>query len=158
MHIPTFNDLLKIQLAYIPETGIFYRVLKNNKYKQIGTIQWDGYIRIYFNHRRHYAHVLAWRYMTGEWPKYTIDHIDRNKSNNAWNNLRDIPQTDNNFNTGIKSNNTSGFIGVSFIKSTGKWQARGWLNKRCRNLGMFDTPEKAHEAVIKFKQSIGADV
>lgn len=36
----------------------------------------------------------------GSWPKYTIDHIDRNKLNNRIENLRDVTQSVNNSNTG----------------------------------------------------------
>jgi len=41
---------------------------------------------------------LCWLVYTGNWPSYTVDHIDRNSLNNKWQNLRDIKQSDNNKN------------------------------------------------------------
>jgi hypothetical protein len=46
----------------------------------------------------------------------------------------------------IKSNNTSGFKGVSFHKGTGKWQARITFNEVEYPLGYFDTAEEAAAA------------
>jgi hypothetical protein len=43
---------------------------------------------------------LCWLVYTGDWPKNTIDHIDRDSLNNKWDNLRDVPQSINNQNKG----------------------------------------------------------
>lgn len=51
------------------------------------------------------------------------DHIDHNTFNNQKSNLRQCNQQENMQNSGLKSNNTSGVIGVSFQKNTGKWIA-----------------------------------
>jgi hypothetical protein len=57
------------------------------------------------------------------------------------------------------SNNTSGFVGVSFDKHSNKWIAVITINKKYHNLGRFDTPEEANEArliVLKEYKEIGA--
>lgn len=41
---------------------------------------------------------LCWLVQTGDWPKNTIDHIDRDSLNNKWDNLRDVTQCENNQN------------------------------------------------------------
>lgn len=46
------------------------------------------------------------------------------------------------------ANNTSGFRGVSFHKRTGKWQAYISVNRKQFHIGLYDTPEEAHEAYI----------
>lgn len=43
---------------------------------------------------------ICWLCMTGDWPKHTIDHIDRDGTNNKWDNLRDVTQSENNKNKG----------------------------------------------------------
>lgn len=51
------------------------------------------------------------------------DHIDHNTFNNRKSNLRICSQNKNLQNTGLRSDNSSGVIGVSFNKNTNKWFA-----------------------------------
>lgn len=75
-----------------------------------------------------------------------IDHIDGNGLNNDIENLRAATRSQNLQNTGKKKNNTSGFKGVVWHKQAQKWQARTWHEGKSHYLGLFDTPEAAHEA------------
>jgi len=50
--------------------------------------------------------------------------------------------------SGSRSDNSSGFIGVSMIRRTGKWQARKTVNGKRISLGIFSSPEEAHAARI----------
>ncbi len=52
-----------------------------------------------------------------------VDHIDKNKSNNMFNNLRWCTSSENNRNTTIRKDNTSGFKGVSFVERHNTWKA-----------------------------------
>lgn len=79
-------------------------------------------------------------------PPCDVDHVNNNGLDNRKLNLRLATRSQNAFNTKIKSSNTSGYKGVSFCKLTGKWVARIRLDGTYKNLGRFDTPEKAHEA------------
>lgn len=83
-----------------------------------------------------------------------IDHIDRNKINCRKHNLRTVNDTQNAINKGIKSNNTSGKVGVSWNKDSNKWESYITVNKKRIHLGMFDCFEEAEkvrvEAEIKY--------
>ncbi|MDD0156969.1 HNH endonuclease signature motif containing protein, partial [Shigella flexneri] len=67
--------------------------------KVAGTISY-GYNAINIDGVRYFAHRLAWLYVYGEWPKQEIDHIDRNRRNNAISNLRDVSRVVNALNVG----------------------------------------------------------
>lgn len=46
----------------------------------------------------YYSSRLAWLYMTGSWPKDQIDHINRIKDDDRWENLREANQSQNSYN------------------------------------------------------------
>ena len=75
-----------------------------------------------------------------------VDHINHNKLDNRKENLRVCTQHQNSMNKSMCSNNTSGVIGVYLDKSNNKWYAQIHRNKKCVNLGSFDTIEEATEA------------
>lgn len=129
---------LRANYIYNPETGLFVR--KARPWRTCGTVRKDGYVVINWNYKLHLAHRMAWLYVYGEWPTQEIDHIDRNPTNNAISNLRDVPRWFNKLNVDPQSNNTSGYIGIDRFE--GRWRAR------CceEHLGLFATLEEAVQA------------
>jgi hypothetical protein len=84
--------------------------------------------------------------MTGEWPSAEIDHIDKNKLNNAWNNLRAASRAQNLTNVAARS--ATGFKGVYWDKRRKKWKSHITHNRKTINLGRFNSPEAAHAAYM----------
>ena len=148
------QDELKRQLHYDAHTGIFTRLSTNSKNIKIGdvagSITENGYVVIFVSYKRYRAHRLAWLYMTGSFPKNQIDHIDGNKSNNSFSNLREATNQRNLRNRDINANNKSGFRGVSWSKHAEKWIAHAMSKGKRKNLGYFDTAEAASKAFEKF--------
>jgi len=141
-------------LDYNPKTGEFVwktsRPGKAQKGKKAGCIHPNGYHRISIDYRLYNAQRLAWLFITGKWPSKLIDHIDGNPANNCANNLRECNHIQNGANRKMSSANTSGYKGVSKIKSNGKWGAWIKVAGRSKNLGNhFNTPEEAYEAYKK---------
>jgi hypothetical protein len=136
--------------TYEPETGLLrWRVTTSTRYKAgsvAGYIQPKGYVVVGYGYRLWSAHRLAWLIVTGEWPFGEIDHIDADKANNRWSNLRDVPKSLNGANVPARRSNTSGFKGVSWHKHHGRWSAAIQKDGRQRHLGYFDDPEQAHAA------------
>jgi hypothetical protein len=97
---------------------------------------------------------LAWMYYYGVEPNGDIDHIDGNRSNNSISNLRDIPHSINSLIRQIKSNNTSGSIGVRWRKDRNKWQARIKVNGIEKHLGHFDDKNDAVKIYEEYKKNI----
>ena len=75
--------------------------------------------------------------------KHQADHINRNGLDNQRHNLRDATTKQNNENAGLRSDNTSGYKGVSCHKDGSKWRARIFHNGKDKHLGLFDKLEDA---------------
>lgn len=66
---------------------------------------------------------------------YVVDHIDCNPFNNRSSNLRICKQSDNTLNKSFMSNNTSGFIGVSYQKDRNRYDPEIRFNNIRSHLG-----------------------
>lgn len=135
-------------LHYDPGTGIFRWKLHRSSNKvagqTAGSPQVSGHRRVSVLGHRCLTNVLAWFYMTGEWPEHEIDHKDGDPTNDRWSNLRSATKSQNCMNRGRRSDNISGYKGVTPMYS--KWQARIVVNGERRSLGCFDSPELAAAA------------
>lgn len=155
-------------LHYDPETGVFtWRERPREHFKThnafatwntrfsgsvAGTQRSNGYLIISISGRRFYAHRIASLYMTGEWPEADIDHINGDRADNRFANLREATRSQNNFNAGPQKNNTSGRKGVCWNKRASKWQASIKKNNIQIYLGVFgsiDAAASAYEQAAK---------
>lgn len=112
----------------------------------VGSLYENGYFYVGINATVYVAHRIIWKMITGYDPSNLIDHIDENKTNNIFSNLREATCSENQRNCGSYKCNTSGLKGVSYHKLTGLWQASIRANKKQNYLGLFHTPEQAYEA------------
>lgn len=147
----TQEKLMSI-LDYDPLTGLF-RWNKESCKRLVkgavaGTLD-NGYTMIGIDRKQYRAHRLAWVYVYGYMPTEQIDHINGLKTDNRIENLRLATHGQNCANRTLQSNNTSGYKGVCFIKSLGKWRARIGHDKRKIDIGFFETPEQASIAYEK---------
>lgn len=114
-----------------------------------GCVLTNGYRLVCVDGKRYMAHRVIWMMQTGAWPERTIDHIDGNKDNNSWVNLRAATDSQNQHNRPKPRSNTSGYKGVSWHRNNHKWRASIMVNNKAVWLGSFDTPELAAEAYSK---------
>jgi hypothetical protein len=115
---------LKDLFEYSPTTGLFTYKVKPNFRIKIGSVagtikktgKSKGYCFIKVNGQLYQASRLAWMYVYGIDPgDLTIDHIDRNPSNNAIDNLRLATLSEQAFNR--TSTNPLGVRGVRYLES-----------------------------------------
>ena len=109
-----------------------------------GSINSDGYLNIIVCGKHYKAHRLAFLYMTGGTPNQ-VDHINHDRKDNRWENLRPANNKINQQNQSKYKNNTSGYTGVVWSKSNKKWQAQIKSNGKNIHLGYF---KKIKEAVL----------
>lgn len=108
-----------------------------------------GYLTASLNGKSWYVHRLVYFMHTGVIPKQ-IDHINRIKTDNRIENLREATGSQNIANTKIRIDNTSGCKGVSWHKQFNKWRAYKTVNGVQKSLGLF---EKKEDAALAAKQA-----
>ena len=130
---------LKQLLSYNPETGDWIWISAPLRHThRIGTsagcITPEGRLAIRIGGQSYLASRLAFLYMTGEWPKEVMDHINRDPGDDRWCNLREATSSENNFNRTIGN-------GYRGIRAKGK----KWVARVANGiyLGIFDTVEEA---------------
>lgn len=97
------------------------------------------------------AHRVIWLYMTGEWPKHDIDHINGDASDNRWANLRDVETRVNVENQRRPTAaNSTGYLGV--VPEGPRFRAQIKVRGRTYRLGTFDRAEDAHAAYVEAKR------
>jgi hypothetical protein len=96
-----------------------------------------GYIVVRIGGTLYAAHRVIWKLMTGSEPPTHIDHIDTNRSNNAWSNLREADNSKNMMNSPVSRQNTSGAKGVSWHKKAKKWMVSVKRDGRIHYGGLF---------------------
>jgi hypothetical protein len=98
--------------------------------------------------KKEIEHRIIWLYMTGSLPVEEIDHIDHDRGNNRWHNLREVTHGLNMRNKPRYRNNETGTSGVSTDKRCGKYRAYISINGKHRGLGYFTNYEDAVAARI----------
>lgn len=143
---PLSQERLKELLDYSPETGEF-RWKVDIKYNipadsLAGCVLKDrGYVQIRIDGSLYYAHRLAWLYVTGSWPSKCVDHINQNRADNSFSNLRDVSSSVNNANR----KNVKGY----HARPDGSFEAYAFK----QYLGLYRTAEEARDAHLRAKRA-----
>lgn len=147
-------ERLREIVSYNEETGLMVRISG----KRASTIGKPascktkyGHVQMCIDGCNYPVHRLAWLYVTGEWPKGVIDHIDNDPANNAFVNLRVASFSQNAQNIkGPHADSKSGLLGVC-PSWNGRWKAQIMISGKYTHLGVFDSAEEAHSAYMKAK-------
>jgi hypothetical protein len=81
--------------------------------------------------------------------KPCVDHIDNNRINNHFSNLRWATTSENGRNSKISKRNTTGVKGVCYDKRGNNWRAKIIIDGISINIGSYKTLEEAKQARIK---------
>jgi len=84
---------LKELLDYDPKTGIFIWKYACDNMKvgsKAGYKAKDGYVYVRIDGKSYFVHRLAWLFVYGYFPKYSIDHMNKINDDNRIKNLKEI--------------------------------------------------------------------
>lgn len=98
------------------------------------------YLNVEINGKAYKIHRLVFLYHNGYLAK-DIDHIDGNRLNNRIENLREVTESQNAFNSKIRKTNTSGYKNV--FKDNCKWRVQLSIQGKSLSFGSFDDLELA---------------
>ena len=146
------------ELMITKRDGTVLRVLLSDEDADLATLKWSmaggkGKVGQYPRRQGAYMHhVVAERMgmmdgvtkVRGRW-SVSIDHINGDKLDNRRENLRRADRREQMANpqNRLRRNNTSGRVGVSFIKKTGLWYASIMVDGKTKSLGYFASFEEA---------------
>lgn len=145
------NDVSQSRLHYLfdyeVDSGRFIRKIKTAGRVRVGdnagTRHNKGYWLIMVDGVLYLRHRLAWLYVTGEWPEHEVDHVDMDRANDAWSNLRAATASENQSNRRIRPDNKIGLKGVSRASRTTFWSSVSHQGKTTY-LGTTTCPAAAH--------------
>lgn len=160
--IPMNFDLFSSRFLYAPEispSGLIYKVDIASGARKIkaGTpvgCKSRQYWVVMVNRVQFKIHRIIWLLHTGQDFCHVLDHINGNGFDNRIENLRSATTAENRQNISLPKNNKSGFIGVSWTESTGKWMASIMVDGKRHFLGNFDDAKAASEAYAKAKERL----
>ena len=150
--LPDYDELHRL-FCYNPETG--FLICKTNgrngqrkKGQIIGQISNSKrYIQLAINGNKYMLHHIAYKLMTKQNPPdgMVIDHIDNNKHNNRWSNLRICSQRNNCRNQSkTKLRKYDLPKGVTYVKSKGLYKCQLKIEDGKFYSKYFHTVEDAH--------------
>lgn len=155
--MPITPEYLKSILAYSPETGVFTWLVSRSRTPAgsiAGSLVSSGYLTVMIDRKRHNLHRLAFVYMLDRHPPEFVDHINGQKTDNRWINLRAASPVENARNQKRSCKNSSGISGVSW-DSRGLWRSFGYLAGKQITLGRYSSKFDAAAARKSFENSLG---
>ena len=141
-------DRLRELLFYNDQTGQFTWLQARGRAsvgKVAGHVDKDGYIIINIDEATYRAHRLAWLYQTGHWPEKFIDHIDGQRTNNTFSNLRECTQRENMQNIAPTKGKS---LPTGVCKNGNRYQAKIRRDGLPTLIGSFDSAEEASQAYL----------
>lgn len=113
---PITQARLKELLRYDPETGIFtWRISRGSKKEgSIAGFLLTKYLSVELDKYSYRLHRLAFLYILGRFPLDEVDHINSDRLDNRWENLRECSRSENCSNRTKSKRNQSGIKGIIF--------------------------------------------
>jgi hypothetical protein len=146
---------------YCPDTGLMtWRVKRTNNRKAnvgdvAGNIDDTGYYRVMLDGKKYRAHRIAFLWMGEELP-VQVDHINGDRADNRWANLRAADALSNAKNAKRRKDGFRVAVtGVGYHVKNRKWRVRINHNGEAIYLGSFDDLNEAITARVAANEKYG---
>ena len=140
-------------IIYSPGTGRFFRTRRGRTKETALGVNSAGYKVVWYRGKVRPAHQVACELMGVDVaPGYVVDHINRDRTDNRWCNLRVVQDRVNRHNRG-QTRGRQLHTGVR-VTSSGKYQARIRVDGKLRSLGSYGDLASAVKAYEDFKLNI----
>lgn len=119
------EDLRKVY-TYNAETGAILRKVRTGNHAagtECISKCTNGYLKVTYKGTQILQHRLAWFLYYNEQPPACIDHINRNKTDNAIRNLRPATTSQNQMNIGVHTRSQTGVKGIMPIRNGALYRA-----------------------------------
>lgn len=120
------QELVKKMFDYDPNTGIVTRKISRSgrggkRGTIVNTLNDKGYLYVRLGARSLPLHRVIWLWWYGYWPEHNLDHIDRCRTNNRINNLREVSNQCNARNRCVRRTSKTGVTGVGWCNRQQEW-------------------------------------
>jgi len=157
--LPAAEELWEL-FSYNPLTGnLHWREKPRHRLLQkddpVGSLDNCSYRIAKIRGERYKAHRLIWKWTYGKDPAAELDHCNGIPTDNRLINLREATRSENLCNRRPHKRNTSGLKGVR--RDGTRWAAKIEKDHQRFHLGIFDTPEEAHQAYCEAAKRLHGD-
>ncbi len=130
--------IIEKRFAYDEKTGQLYKRQKRGLVACSESPSLAGYLRVSFGRGiRLFQHRVIWCLVYGYWPENNVDHINRIRTDNRIENLREVSQVCNSQNSEQRTDNTTGVRGVCWFPRTCRWAVQICVNDIKYYLGYY---------------------
>lgn len=165
-------EVLRQLLRYEPDTGLLFwrerpvEMFSSSARHKGWNARCAGKLALSTNHNAGYkcgpvnnklllAHRVVVALVRGEWPSGEVDHINGDRSDNRWENLRVVSHADNSRNRAMSQRNSSGAMGVYWNPVNQNWTAEIKHEGAKRHLGSFQSIREAKAARVRAQSELG---
>lgn len=155
-------EVIKNLLAYCPRTGrLFWRYRDgmagswNTRFagkEAFTSVDGGGYRSGRIFNKTYRAHRVIWAMQTGAWPEDEVDHINGDRADNRWSNLREATHSQNLKNRKLHLSSPVGVTGIG--RKRGKWRARITHNGIQIHIGTYHRIEDAISARLEMSAKL----
>ena len=144
-HIINLNDtMIKCYRDGRVHTLFIYKDGREKWNERTNNPTTNGYIEIRISGKLYYAHRIIMMAFVGE-SHQEVDHINRIKTDNRFENLRYVTRRENGLNRDYVDNAKGYYWHIN------KWQAKIRINCKLKHLGYFDNEQEARQAYLDAK-------